>query len=130
MVNSFPLLPPARTVSTCRCRSLAGACGDLVLYSRYVTVDGDLVLGVPELVVSHEPDAALVAIEIIGEDDLLTAVAGGFIAPALVAVYSDGTRLRRALTRADFSVTSNIPRHRRCFRPPPFGRCPAPAVPR
>lgn len=85
------------------------AVGDAVLFASYETIGGKIAFARPVLVASQAPlGSALERIELL--PDGITLPLGETIRPDVVAVYDDGTRITKWVTRPDItSVTSSAP---------------------
>ncbi len=83
-----------------------GLVGDVVVYVSYETTNDQIVYGRPDIVVSLPPDGeTLTGIDL--QPETLNLSIGRVIEPDIMAVYSQGTRIRRVVTPSDLGAVSS-----------------------
>lgn len=83
-----------------------GLVGDVVVYVSYETTNDQIVYGRPGIVVSLPPDGeTLTGIDL--QPETLNLAVGRTIQPDIMAVYSQGTRIRRVVTPSDLGAISS-----------------------
>ncbi|MCB1061701.1 MAG: hypothetical protein KDN20_02130 [Verrucomicrobiae bacterium] len=83
-----------------------GLVGDVMIYVSYETTNDQIVYGRPDIVVSLPPDGeTLIGIDL--QPETLNLPIGRSIEPDIMAVYSQGTRLRRVVAATDLGAVSS-----------------------